>query len=154
MKKSLRNLILGSTAALLLTPMFSSCTIDDDSWYPVPPNGWNNYFYDTALNGRWELVQANGRPVGPYDTNYMDFYGNGRGTYFYYENGRMYQENMAYYCQRSGYGPSDRQINVQYEYGNPVTMWYWFNGNYLYMEWNTNYRRNTYVYRPVNYIPY
>ncbi len=154
MKRSLRNAIYGALAAMLLLPMLSSCVVDDGSWYPAPPSGWNNYFYDSYLTGRWQLVRANGMPVGPYDTNYMDFYGNGRGTYYYYERGRLYEEDMAYYCQRSGYGPSDTQINVQYEYGNPVTMWYWFEGDFLYMQWTTNSGRVTYVYRPVSVVPY
>lgn len=154
MKKSLRNIFVAGATALMLAPLMSSCMVESGSWYPAPPSGWNNYFYDSSLSGRWQLVQANGMPVGPYDTNYMDFYGNGRGTYYYYERGRMYAEEMAYYCQYSNYGPSDTQVNVQYEYGNPVTMWYWFNGAYLYMQWDTSYGRTTYLYRPVSVVPY
>ncbi|MBD5204379.1 MAG: hypothetical protein HDS82_05855 [Bacteroidales bacterium] len=153
MKKSLLKIFV-TCAVMGLTPLFSSCVVDDDGWYPAPPSGWHNYFYDSSLYGRWELVQANGMPVGPYDTNYMDFYGDGRGTYYYYDRGNLYSEDMAYYCQYSDFGPSDTQINVQYEYGNPVTMWYWFVGSSLYMQWNTSNGRTTYIYRPVSYVPY
>ncbi|MBD5269294.1 MAG: hypothetical protein HDS43_01555 [Bacteroides sp.] len=153
MKRNLRNSLILAAAALLAAPLFTSCVVDDDGWYPAPPAGWN-YFYDDYLNGRWQLVQVDGRPVSTYNTNYMDFYGNGRGTYYYYRNNRLYSEDMAYYCQDTNYGPSGQQINIQYEYDSPVTMYYWFTGDTLWLQWSTNSGPVTYLYRPVNSLPY
>lgn len=137
-----------------ILPLFTSCVDGDNVWNPVPPYGWDNAFSDPMLDGRWRLVQANGRPVSPYDTNYLDFYGRGRGAYYYYRNGRLYGEDMAYFCQRSG-GVSRYQINIQYEYGSPVTMSYWFTDSYsLWMQWSTSSGPVTYVYTPCDIIPY
>lgn len=132
---------------------FTSC--DDDIWSPYPPSGWNT-FYDSGLDGKWQLVQANGRPVGNYDTNYMDFYGNGRGMYYYYQNGSRYRERIAYWCQDTyGSSTSRYQINIKYEDGSASTMNYWFTagGRDLWLQWMTGSGNTvTYVYRAVNYI--
>ena len=128
----------------------SSCGYEDD-WYPVAPNGWNNTFYDRNLNGCWQLVQANSMPVSRFDTNYLEFYGNGRGRYYYYDHGQPYSERIAYWCQVSGLGTSRYQININYEYSSPVTMSYWFTaGNTLWLQWTTASGPVTYLYRAVN----
>ena len=96
-------------------------------------------------------------PVGPYDTNYMDFYGDGHGRYYYYRNSHPYSEEMAYFCQRSGSTTTNYQINIQYEDGTGSTMAYWFTdgGNTLWLQWQTgNGRVMTYLYDRVSYIPW
>ena len=146
------------TAALMLLMGISltSCYVDD-GWSPVPPYGWDNTFYDTRLNGYWQLVQINSDPVGGYETNYLFFNGGGRGRYYYYDRGARYWENMAYWCQGSVSGTSDYQINIQYETaGNPTTMNYWFShgGNTLWMQWRTGSRVQTYVYDAIGSAPW
>ncbi len=143
--------LIGGASTLL-----TSCT-DSDYWPYSPPPGWgSNYFYDSRLYGQWELTQANSYPVGRYDTNYMDFRNNGRGWYYYYQNGRPYSEQMAYFCQRSNSNTTDYQINVQYEDGAATTMAYWFtdNGNTLWLQWLSGAQTNTYLYTRVSYIPW
>lgn len=150
MKKlyTLRILALSIFALVLLSPL-TSCD-DNDAWAPVPPYGWNTFF-DNRLNGTWQLVQANGRPVTGYDVNYMDFYGNGRGRYYYYSGGRPDSEQMAYWCQVSDNSNSNYQMNIQYEYGSPSTVNYWFTdrGAHLWMQWQSGAGVITYVYEAV-----
>lgn len=146
------SLLLAGGSSVLLT----GC-VDDDYWPYSPPTGWgSNYFYDNRLNGEWELTQANSQPVGRYDTNYMDFFGNGRGRYYYYSNTRPYSEEMAYFCQRSGSATTNYQINVQYEDGSASTMAYWFtdSGNSLWLQWMAGGQTITYLYRRVTSIPW
>lgn len=140
--------------ALLAGLTFTSC-IDDDGWYPYPPNGWNDTFYDSDLTGSWQLVQVNSRPVGGTDSNYLYFNGDGRGWYYYYDRGRFYRERMAYWCEDFYYGNGDYELNMQYENGQSSTMTYWFTGsNTLWMRWNTSQGMVTYMYRYVDYIPW
>lgn len=148
--------ILAALAALALVTSagLTSCVSDDDGWNPAPPYGWNT-FYDNRLYGTWELYQADGRYVSGYEVNYMQFNGNGRGYYYYYDHGYGEYERMAYYCQVSGNGTSRYQINIQYEYGSPTTMSYWFASGNLWMQWMTDTGRTvTYVYRPVADVPW
>lgn len=144
--------IAGGSALLL-----NSCA-DDDYWPYSPPPGWgSNYFYDTRLDGAWELVQANSTPVGRYDTNYLDFYGGGHGRYYYYHNSQPLSEDMAYYCQRSNSNTTNYQINIQYESGGASTMAYWFtdNENSLWLQWQTNGGRVvTYLYTRTGNVPW
>ena len=157
MKRSLLTSFLA--AALLLggsSVMFTACE-SDDYWPYNPPSGWGeNYFYDSRLSGEWELVQANSQTVGTYDTNYMDFYGNGHGRYYYYSNSRPYSEDMAYFCQRSDSSTSKYQINVQYEDGSSSTMSYWFTDgdNSLWLQWMAGGQTVVYVYKRVSSIPW
>lgn len=139
------------------TLLMSSCEPVDDGWGYNPPPGWgSNYFFDSRLEGSWELVQANSQPVDSYDTNYMEFYGRGHGGYFYYSRNRLISEDMAYFCQRSGSTTTNYQINIQYEDGSESTMAYWFtdNGDSLWLQWmTTGGRTQTYIYARVNSIP-
>ncbi len=125
---------------------FSSC--DSDDWDPAPPPGWNS-FYDDRLDGTWELVEANGRPVVGTAVNYVSFYGNGTGRYYYYNNGQQFSEKMAYWCQVANNGVSRYQMNMKYEYTNPSTVNYWFTNNppRLWMQWGTGAGIVTYGYR-------
>lgn len=158
MKK--HSLIFSLLAAVLFSlgaTLFSGCT-EDGYWPYSPPAGWgSNYFYDSRLNGTWELYQANSSPVSDYDTNYMDFYGRGRGRYYYYSNYKPYSEEMAYFCQQSGSTTVNYQINVQYASGGASTMAYWFTdgNNSLWLQWQTgNGSTVTYIYRRVNSAPW
>ncbi len=137
--------------AVLAFGGLTSCG-DVTVWSPAPPNGWNTFF-DRRLNGTWELVQANGRPVSGYAVNYLTFNGDGRGRYYYYDNGYQESERMAYWCQDAVSGASRYQMNIQYEYSSPTTVNYWFDQDarydYLYMQWGTGAGVVTYVYAAV-----
>lgn len=135
---------------LLLLP---SCG-DINYWDPEPPYGWNT-FYDQNLTGCWQLYQVNSNYVRGEEVNYMYFNGDGRGTYFYYDRGYQRTENLAYWCQRAVDGASSLQINIQYEYGSPSTMNYWFSDREtLWMQWRNNYGLQTYVYKYYGRIPW
>lgn len=149
MKK--RILLLPLFAVLML--LLPSCEVD--YWNPEPPNGWNDIRYDQRLNGCWQLYQVNSDYVSGDQINYMQFYGNGRGMYFYYDRGYQYTEKMAYWCQPAVSGNTTWQINVQYEYGSPSTMNYWFTDAYtLWMQWRNSYGLQTYVYKYTNHVPW
>lgn len=148
--------------AFLLTVISSigltSCVVDDgDLWPFSPPPGWgSNYFYDNRLEGSWELTQANSSPVSSSEVNYMEFFGGGKGRYYYYSYGRPESEKMGYFCQQSGAATTNYQINIQYENGQASTMAYWFtdNGRTLWLQWKvSNGAVMTYLYSKVAYVP-
>ena len=154
--------ILFAMAALLLTIISStaltSCVADDDYWPFSPPPGWgSNYFYDSRLEGSWELTQANSSAVSRYDVNYLEFYGDGRGRYYYYDYGQPESERMGYFCQRSNSITTNYQINVQYENGSASTMAYWFSDgdNSLWLQWKDDRTGQivTYIYTRTSYVP-
>lgn len=150
MKKHLLSLAF---IALILS-WLPSCG-DINVWDPEPPGGWNDTFYDSNLTGCWQLYQVNSNYVRGDEVNYMYFNGDGRGTYFYYNRGYQETERLAYWCQRSVSGTSSLQINIEYEYGNPSTMNYWFSDSYtLWMQWRNSYGVQTYVYKYINHIPW
>lgn len=134
----------------------TSCYVDV-GWDPVPPNNWNSTFFDNRLNGYWRLSQINSQYVNGYAVNYLYFNGNGRGRYYYYDNGGRFWENTAYWCQNASYGTTNYQINLQYETsGSPTTMNYWFtdNGDTLWMQWRNSYGLQTYIYTYYGYAPW
>lgn len=136
---------------------FSSCEVEP--WNPYPGNGWggggSNQFYDSRLNGYWRLDRVNSSLIGNGDTNYLYFNGMGRGVYYYLLNGRPYSEVTTYWCQRSGNGVSGYQINLRYSgNGEMTTMYYWFEGNYLWMQWRNQSGVQTYVYSAYPYAPW
>ena len=136
---------------LLLLP---SCG-DINYWDPEPPGGWDDTFYDNDLVGCWQLYQVNSEYVRGDQVNYMYFNGDGRGTYFYYDHGSQETERLAYWCQRSVSGTSTLQINIQYEYGSPSTMNYWFSdSDTLWMQWRNSYGVQTYVYKYISRVPW
>lgn len=144
---------LAAVLALAGSAGLTSC-VTDDGWSPAPPYGWNA-FYDSRLDGVWQLIQADGVAVGGYDVNYLEFNGRGRGYYYYYDHGYRDYERLAYYCQVSGNDNSLYQINIQYEDGSASTMSYWFTGQRLWMQWMTGSGRTvTYVYAPVGSAPW
>lgn len=157
-----KNSILYTLAALLLTiaccTALTSCVESNDDFWPFsPPPSWgSNYFYDSRLDGSWELRQANSTPVSRDEVNYMEFYGNGHGHYYYYYYGEPYSERMGYFCQRSGSTTTNYQINIQYESGDASTMAYWFTDNdrTLWLQWKLNNGQvMTYLYAKVAYVP-
>lgn len=154
MKRLLRN-ILPALMLSIIGIAVTGCGYVDP-WDPAPPYGWNDTFYDRDLTGDgcWELWQINGKQIYRDETNYLQFYGNGRGRYFYYDRGYLESERIAYWCQRSVSGTSALQINIQYEYDSPVTMNYWFTDqDTLWMQWRNSYGVQTYVYRWTTRIP-
>lgn len=148
--------------ALLLTIIsctaLTSCFAEDDLWPFSPPPAWgSNYFYDSRLDGSWALTQANSTPVTSYDVNYMEFFGNGRGRYYYYSYGEPFSERMGYFCQRSDSNTTNYQINIQYEDGSASTMAYWFtdSNRTLWLQWRDDRTGQiiTYLYTRTNNIP-
>ncbi len=153
-RKRLLNALLGLTLVVGMSVLFTSCDTDD-YWYDGP--GWDNgTFYDSDLNGYWMLVQANSVEVTGNERNYLFFNGRGRGTYYFWDNGRRYTEGTYYNCQYSNSGTSDYQINLQYGNGRPTTMNYWFShgGNTLWLQWRDYGRVTTYVYDRINGAPW
>ncbi len=148
---ALRRRWLGAVIVLLMTTVLSGCG-DDFVWSPTGPTGWN--FEDSRLSGYWQLAQVNGYPVRGYDTNYLDFYGDGWGRYYYYRNSTPRSQRIAYWCQQSNNAYSYYQINIQYEDGQASTMNYWFSdgGRTLYMRWNSSAGIQTYAYVRVSNI--
>lgn len=150
--------LLGVLLAFGCSSLLTSCVPGDDDYWPFyPPSDWGtNYFYDRQLEGSWELRQINGYTVTGYETNYMDFYGGGHGRYYSYVGGRLVWENMAYFCQYGASTSSTDLINIQYSYGDPSTMSYWFSDNYsLWLQWRDNRTGTvqTYLYERINAIP-
>lgn len=156
MKKTLLKSIVAVALFLLASVSLTSCYSDDDSlWWGSPGYGWN--FTDSRLNGYWALVQYNSDPVTPADANYMYFNGNGYGYYYYLDNGYREREQLRYWCQDSNSGASNYQINIQYQYSNPLTTSYWFThgNNTLWMQWQTaGGRVQTYVYDRIPGAPW
>lgn len=159
MKK--RSLLLSLTFLLMsvtFSTLFTSCLDPDSAWPFSPPPGWgSNYFYDSRLEGSWVLTQANSTPVYRDDVNYMDFYGGGRGRYYYYSYGEPFSERMGYFCQRSDSEITNYQINIQYDSGEASTMAYWFtdSGRTLWLQWRDNHTGQiiTYLYTRTNNVP-
>ena len=146
-----RHLLLLPVLAVFLLAL-PSCG-DINYWNPEPPGG--DTFYDQNLTGCWQLYQVNSNYVRGDEVNYMYFNGDGRGTYFYYDHGYQETERLAYWCQRAVDGASSLQINIQYEYGSPSTMNYWFSDREtLWMQWRNNYGLQTYVYKYYGRIPW
>lgn len=135
-------------ASLTLLGSLTGCGYVDDDWDPEPPYGWDDSFYDPDLTGSWELYQVNSDYVRGDQVNYLQFYGRGKGRYYYYYRGGRESERIAYWCQRSVSGTSSRQINIQYETGAPSTMNYWFtDSSTLWMQWKNAQGVQTYVYK-------
>lgn len=156
MKKTGSNKIFPLLAAMFIALCAGLTSCGDDDWWGGPPDGWDT-FNDTRLEGYWRLVQSNSEDVSLSDTNYLYFNGNGRGEYYYLRNGIQNVENTVYYSQDSNSGTSNYQINIQYQYSNPVTMNYWFThgGSTLWMQWRTgNGAVQTYVYDRINRAPW
>lgn len=132
--------------ALLVIPfIMTSCDEDDD---------WSSYI-DPRLVGRWELVAVNGMGVDPDDANYFEFDDDGDGEYYYFRNGRLYEEDIWFSCEDYG-GPDGQQLNISYESGRFANVSYWLTdrGSTLMMQWFTSSGSVTYTYGRIDYIPY
>lgn len=152
MKKLLQRFIAPLVLSVTLLPLLSGCTVESN-WWSDPGSGWG--YNDPRLAGNWVLVQYNSDNVAPGQANYLQFDGRGYGYYFYYDRGYLDRERLRYWCQNSVSGTSYYQINIQYEYSNPLTTNYWFThgNNTLWMQWRAGGTVQTYVYDRIDYIP-
>ncbi len=139
MKKTIT--LSGIIAAFILAVCMTSC--DDDPYY------YPGATYDRDLIGTWELYSADGVRVVGYEVNWLEFYRNGTGTYYFYNNGKQYSMALDYGVDF--YGGSN-VLYIDYADGNSVSMDYWFNSNrtYLYTQWYERGYRHTYVYAYVS----
>lgn len=112
-------------------------------------------YIDGRLCGAWKLVAANGTPVYGYASNYFEFFRNGSGYYYEFENGELYPESINFWCEDAySSGPSSQMLCVQYQTGSDLSTAYWFDaGGNLLMRWVTSSGPVTYTYAPVVSIP-
>lgn len=116
------------TAILMCMPLMWLTSCDDE--YYGPPGG----NYDPDLIGYWQLTRANGVPVYGYKSNFLEFFRNGTGYYYYYNYGQAYEMRLTYSLDFYAGGQT---IYINYEDGSYVSADYWFNSNAsrLYMRW-------------------
>lgn len=121
-----KHLLLPILSAIFCLAAFTGCD-DDDNVYT---------FLDRNLVGQWDLIFINGRPVSGYSQNFFDFYSDGSGKYYYYENGVQYWEWIDWWCYNTNYAPV---LHVVYSSGAPLNCNYTFNSNAtrLYLSWST-----------------
>ncbi|MCM1219041.1 MAG: hypothetical protein NC548_31550 [Lachnospiraceae bacterium] len=145
-----------AVAALIVTASSVFVACDSDYWDPYPPSGWDTNFWDSRLDGYWQLIQINSQPVSNADTNWLFFNGSGRGIYYYYFNGQRYSELTAYWCQPSVSGQTRYQLNLEYQStSTPTTINYWFEGtDVLWMQWRNQSGIQTYIYRYYGRAPW
>jgi len=124
----------------LLTVLLGAC--DDDRGYY-----YNDY--DEYLPGRWELIYADGRPVAGYMVNYLDFYDNGYGMFYYYDRGVPYEMELRWGVELWN---ATSVLYITYEDGSQVSMDYWYNSNAtrLYTSWYEGPYRHEYVYQLID----
>ena len=135
-----KHLLLPILAMFFLAIGLSSC---DDT--PPPPPPFDPTYNDYYLVGQWDLVQINGKPVTGFSQNFFDFYSDGSGWFYYWDNGTQYKELISWYC----YDMSHSQVLVvNYQYGGSLECNYYFSndGYYLYLTWYEYGRPMTYVY--------
>lgn len=123
---------------ILLPLLFTAC--DDDGYY--------YYDYDEYLVGQWELIYADGRPVSGYEVNYLDFYQDGNGYYYYYDRGTPYEMPLRWSVDQYYDG---QVLYISYADGTQTSMDYWYNANgtRLHTSWYNGPYRHEYVYRLV-----
>ncbi len=148
---------MAAIVAIFFSSTLTSC---DENWIPdYPPGGTNDSFYDNSLTGcYWELCQVNSSIVRPNEVNVLEFFRNGTGYYYYFDEGipkRMYTD---WWCEWSNNNVSKYQINISYGGDLPMTMNYWFTSDryddYLWIQWYSHYYgTTTYIYRAVNDLP-
>lgn len=148
MKHVLHKILLAILLTVGMGGTLTSC--GDDGWYDYPSTG---NFWDSRLTGYWQLIEIS-PAQGGLDTNYMFFNGSGRGIYYYYLNGRPYEDVFSYWCQDSVNGQSWYQCNIQYQSSStPSTMNYWFQNGYLYFQWRNQSGVTTSIYKRVVSFP-
>lgn len=128
-----------------ICPPGDNCLYLDDLYISEP---YSNPQYDRDLIGAWELYQADGAPVYGYQVNWLEFFRDGRGTYYYYQNGDQKSMGMTYKIKWSD---NKNDMNINYADGHTSSMQYWFNTNrsYLYTQWDEEGISHTNVYRYV-----
>ena len=101
--------------------------------------------YDRDLTGMWELSHINGYRVYDYEVNWLDFYGDGWGMYYFQDGPHTYEMSFEYYSTYE----YDNWLNIHYSDGTYAEMLYWFSYNYseLYLEWYEHGDRITYTYQ-------
>lgn len=132
--------------ALLATIALSSCESE-----PYPPPGYHDSYIDSDLTGTWELAYVDGYEVYRANTHWLDFYGDGRGYYYYYEHGNEYNLPFDYYSE---YVYDESILYLFYADGTCAEMYYWYNYDYstLYLQWYERGRTTTYTYYRVGAI--
>lgn len=146
MRHSIINRICCLVAAIVGLTALSSCEI----YSSYPPPGHNDTGYDRNLTGSWELAYVNGHGVYGYETNWLDFYGDGYGVYYYNDGPYTYELPFDYYCQYD----YDNWLCIHYADGTYAEMVYWFNHDFttLYLEWYSHGQRVVYTYFRVDYM--
>ena len=152
MKHLVRTIALAA-AVLLVTAGLSSCDDGDNGYWSGPGTG--NSYYDSNLNGTWQLIQINEQNVSPSATNYLQFNSTGSGYYYYYSGGLRETQQIRWVCN-AGYNRDT--LTIRYSDGRQSTMNYYFGAgaDYLYLNWTTYTGASmTYCYRYLgNVIPW
>lgn len=120
---------------------FSSC---EDYTSPPPPGG-NSSSIDPYLIGTWELTFVNGHRVNGYEVNYLDFYSNGSGYYYYYDYGMEYELGFDFWSE---YRENIGYLFINYYDGVRAKMTYYFMqyDKTLVLKWWENNMEMEYVY--------
>ncbi len=141
-----KRLMTVSAALAMVAVLFTAC---DDDYV-------DNTYINRNLVGQWDLISINNVAVSGYTVNSFDFYSNGSGYYYYWENGVACSEWLQYWCY-DGYGSP--VLHIDYQYSSPMETYFYFNSNYtrLYLQWEDYYGvTTTYEYEYVgdvqNYI--
>lgn len=139
MRRIIENKILCIAAAMSMM-MFSSCIIYDN---PPPGPGFDSG-YDHNLTGYWELAYVNNHHVYGNEVNWLDFYGDGYGVYYYNSGPYTYKMPFDYYCEYD----YDNWLYIYYSDGTYAEMVYWFSYDFseLYLEWYERGQRVVYTY--------
>ena len=139
MRRNLLHHLQILTVAIISMLSLSSCIIVSDE-----PN-YPDTGYDRDLTGMWELSHINGYRVSGYEVNWLDFYGDGWGMYYYKSGHSTYELPFEYYCEYD----FDNWLYINYSDGTYAEMEYWFNHNYtqLYLEWYDRGERVTDTYQ-------
>ena len=140
------NRLLSHRIHVVMVMLISMLTFT--SCYESYPPGYDGTGYDRDLTGLWELSHINGYRVSDYEVNWLDFYGDGWGMY-YFQDGRYTEEmSFEYYCEYS----YDNWLYIHYSDGVYAKMLYRFGHNYstLYLEWYEHGERITYTYQYYN----
>lgn len=129
LKKQMRmkkKLLLPLLSVIFCAVAFTSC--DDDDYY------YDDTYLDRDLVGQWDLIFINGNPVSGFKQNFFDFYSDGSGKYYYYENGQQYWEWIDWWCYDGYYSPV---LHINYSSGAPLNCSYSFNSDAsrLYLSW-------------------
>lgn len=140
------NRLLSHRIHVVMVMLISMLTFT--SCYESYPPGYDGTGYDRDLTGLWELSHINGYRVSDYEVNWLEFYGDGWGMY-YFQDGRYTEEmSFEYYCEYS----YDNWLHIHYSDGVYAEMLYRFGHNYspLYLEWYEHGERITYTYQYCN----